>query len=83
MKQNDYWERFLVSGSVADYLAFRAGAAGEATQEQALRTECVGRDAYEGKLQNDDQNQRLNDTVREHAGFSDGYRNDLKIDTGR
>lgn len=69
MKQNDYWERFLESGSVADYLAFRANCATGSTRMQEKETpvrDCIPID-----------------TVREHAGFSDGYRNDFKIDSGR
>ncbi len=82
MKQNDYWERFLVSGSVADYLRFRAESVND-TKGTVLRAECVARDACDEKRRTGDQNQHLNDTVREHAGFSDGYRNDFKIDSGR
>ncbi len=69
MKQNDYWERFLESGSVADYLAFRAKCAtGNSLMQE---NEAAGRDCVPI------------DTVREHAGFSDGYRNDFKVDSGR
>lgn len=82
MKQNDYWERFLVSGSVADYLEFRARSVND-TKGTALRTECVAGDTYEEKRRTGDRNQHPNNTVREHAGFSDGYRDDLKIDSGR
>ena len=69
MKQDDYWERFLESGSVMDYLEFRA--------------ECAQRDAQGHNLRTDEGNRLPNETVREHAGFSDGYRNVLKIDSGR
>ena len=69
MKQNDYWERFLESGSVADYLAFRGKCVVEKTQMQ--EETAINR------------NYIPMDTVREHAGFSDGYRNDFKVDTGR
>ena len=68
MKQNDYWERFLESGSVADYLAFREKCVAEKAQMQ--EETAISR------------NYIPMDTVREHAGFSDGYRNDFKVDTG-
>lgn len=68
MKQDDYWERFLESGSVEDYLEFRAKCMQDRTQ--CRNEEHMMRDRMP------------DDMVREHAGFSDGYGNHIKDNPG-
>ena len=68
MKQDDYWERFLESGSVMDYLEFRA--------------ECAQRDAQGHNLRTDEGNRLPNETVREHAGFCSLWRKSPGGDLG-
>lgn len=36
MKRNDYWDKFMASGKVSDYLKFRAMESGEAGLEESL-----------------------------------------------
>lgn len=68
MKQDDYWERFLESGSVKDYLEFRA--------------ECLQNGASCRNQKDADRKRTPDDMVREHAGFSDGYGNDTEEHPG-
>ena len=68
MKQDDYWERFLVSGSVEDYLEFRA--------------KCVQKETQDRNGKRFFSDHRPDDMVREHAGFSDGYGNDIEEHPG-
>lgn len=37
MKRNDYWDKFMASGKVSDYLKFRAIESGEEDSQERLK----------------------------------------------
>lgn len=75
MRQDDYWEKFMGSGRIEDYLEFRAECAARQDHMQQEEEQSGVREAPDRK--------NGGSTVKEHAGFSDSYGNDLKINSGR
>lgn len=65
MRQEDYWAKFMESGSVRDYLGFCG--------EKA--TDCHRGEKKSGQ---DGKKKSEKSEVKENAGFTDGDRNDHK-----
>lgn len=75
MRQDDYWEKFMGSGKIADYLEFRGIHASKSNGGYAGMQDITMNKSI---LQ-----ESSNHGMEEHAGFSDCYGNGNQIDSGR